>query len=348
MNDATLEDTLRRYLSKFEEMIDPERPARARRVCERAFAFEPLDELPFVRSNGADAASIDTDWPVFPYNDTFVDPTKMLLDQLRAPFIHHQLGDYHPLNIRCNYGTVIMPSVFGVPYRLTESSLPWANHLGSRDEVRALIDRGVPDLRAELGGRCFETAQYYMEMLSPYPKLSETIVIYHPDMQGPFDIAHLIWGPDIFMGLYDCPEMVHDLLALVTETYARYMRDWKALVGEGNVSTTQWNFYMKGGIMIRDDTPVMLRTEHYEAFVKPYDQALLDEFGGCIHFCGRGDAFIASMCESRNLYGIHSSQPDLNDVELLIRSTLGNKIALLGLPEQYVPAEANTGIIVLR
>lgn len=89
-------------------------------------------------------------------------------------------------------------------------------------------------------------------------------------------------------------------------------------------------------------------TEHYEVFVKPYDQALLDEFGGCIHFCGRGDAFIASMCQSDNLYGIRSSQPDWNDVDLLIRSTLDNKIALLGLPEQYMPAEASTGIIVQK
>ena len=348
MNDTALQDTLKRYLSKFEDVIDPERPARARQVCQRAFAFEPLDELPYVYSNGADRETIDADWPTFPYNDTFADPTKMLLDQLYAPFIHHQIDDYHPLNIRCNYGTVIMPSVFGIPYRLTETSLPWADHLDGRDEVRSLIDRGVPDLRAELGGRCFETAQYYMEALSAYPKLGETIVIYHPDMQGPFDIAHLIWGPDIFVGLYDCPEMVHELLALVTETYARYMRAWKELVGEDNLFTTQWNFYMQGGIMIRDDTPVMLRTEHYEEFVKPYDQALLDEFGGCIHFCGRGDAFVASMCESDNLYGIHSSQPDWNDVDLLIRSTLDKDIALLGLPEKYVPAEANTGIIVLR
>lgn len=346
MTDSGLQETLERYLAKFEEILVPEHEARARATCRRAFAFEPLDELPYVYGDGADG--VDTDWPSFPYNDTFSDPTKMLLDQLRTPFIHHQLADYHPLNMRCNYGTVILPSVFGVEYQLTETSLPWANHLGTRDEVRALIDRGSPDLHSGLGGRCFETAQYYLETLSPYPGLSESIAIYHPDLQGPFDAAHLIWGPDILFGVYDCPQMVHELLSLVTETYAAYMREWKALVGEGNVFTTQWSFYMKGGIMLRDDTPVMLRAEHYEEFVKPYDQALLDEFGGCIHFCGRGDAFIASMCESRNLYGIHSSQPDWNDVDLLVRSALDHNIALLGLPEKYVPADANSGIIVLR
>jgi hypothetical protein len=75
---------------------------------------------------------------------------------------------------------------------------------------------------------------------------------------------------------------------------------------------------------------------------------LLDEFGGCIHFCGRGDAFIASMCEGQNLYGINSSQPDWNDMDLFLRSTLGNRIPVLGLPEEYLPDDVTTGVIVLR
>lgn len=345
MDDRELQGTLDRYLSKFERMLDRDRPRESRRRCEHAFAFEPLPELPYVLRDVSGAA--DADWPTFPYNDTFVHPTKMLLDQLHAPFLHHQLRDDHPLNIRCNYGTVIMPSIMGAGYRLTETSLPWTDHLSDRRAVRALIDRGLPDLSSALGGRCFETAAYYREALADYPRLRETLVIYHPDLQGPFDIAHLIWGPDIFYALYDCPDMVRELLSLVTTTYAAWMRAWKTLVGEGNDFTTHWNFYIRGGIMLRDDTSVMLCTEHYETFVRPYDQALLDEFGGCIHFCGRGNAFIASMCQSRNLYGLHSSQPELNDVALLLRSTLPNRIALLGLPVEYLPCDVQTGVIVL-
>ena len=105
---------------------------------------------------------------------------------------------------------------------------------------------------------------------------------------------------------------------------------------------------MQGGVMIRDDTPVMLRTEHYEEFVQPYDQMLLNEFGGCIHFCGRGNAFIAPMCESQHLYGINASQPELNDMDLFLRSTLGNRIPVLGLPEEYLTKDITTGVIVLK
>lgn len=359
MPDAQTEDALHHYMHKFEALLDLERARRARETCHRALCFQPVEELPYVLSDTSAwlptarcaATAPDTDWPSYPYNDTFVDPAKMLLDQLRAPFLHHQLGDYHPLNIRCNYGTVILPSVFGAGYQLTETSLPWAHHLGGRDEVRALIDRGVPDTHHGLGGTCFQTAAYYREVLSAYPRLREAITLYHPDLQGPFDVAHLIWGPDILYALYDCPDLVHALLALVTETYRVWMREWKAFVGEGNEFTTQWNFYIRGGIMLRDDTPVMLSAGHYEEFVKPYDQALLDEFGGCIHFCGRGDAFISSMGECEHLYGIHSSQPDLNDVDLLLRSTVDRGIALLGFPQHYLTATGaghRTGIIVLR
>lgn len=346
MTHENTQALLDRYLARFGRTLDLTRQRQAEETCRRALAFEPVPELPYVLRNGLEAA--DADWPTLAYNDTFGDPAKMLLDQLRAPYLHHQLGDYHPLNIRCNYGTVILPSVFGATYQLTETSLPWAHHLPDRNAVRALVDRGVPDLHSGLGGRCFETAAYYREALSGYSKLSQAIVIYHPDLQGPFDVAHLLWGPDIFYALYDCPDLVHALLSLVTETYRQWMWAWKAFIGEGNEFTTQWNFYMPGGIMLRDDTPVMLSTEHYEAFVKPYDQALLDEFGGCIHFCGRGDAFIESMCHSRHLYAIHSSQPELNDVERLVRSTLARGIALLGLPAEYLPSGCETGVIVLK
>jgi hypothetical protein len=343
------------YLSKFEASVDLAHQQAARRKCQKIFAFEPVKTLPFIwRNGGAEGAAhidspIDTDWPRFPYNDAFYDPSKMLLNQLYAPFIHNQLKDDHPLNIRCNFGTVILPSIFGVGYQLTETSLPWCHHLTSRDAVRRLIANGIPDPHSGLGGRCFETADYYREVLADYPKLAQAVAIYHPDMQGPFDVAHLIWGPDIFVALYDCPELVHELLTLVTETYIVWMKQWKAFIGEGNDFTTHWNFYIKGGIMVRDDTPVMLSLAHYETFVKPYDQQLLDEFGGCIHFCGKADYLVPSMCESRNLYGIHSSQPELNDMRMIKDAAFAQQIALLGVPEAYV-SELNikTGTITLR
>jgi hypothetical protein len=92
----------------------------------------------------------------------------------------------------------------------------------------------------------------------------------------------------------------------------------------------------------------MLSSDHYEEFVKPYDQRLLKESGGCIHFCGRGDQFIASMCASDALNGVHSSQPELNDFGLMWRSTQENCLTLITLPEAMLPPATCKRVILLR
>lgn len=347
VTESQLNGMLEKYLSKFDRMVDLGWQHEVSETCRAVFAFETLPDLPYllypVRSE-----NLDADWPTFPYNDTFFDPAKMLLNELYAPFLHHQLRDFHPLNIRCNYGTAIMPSIFGARYRLMETSKPWPLPVGGREAIRALVDRGIPDSRTGLGGRCFETAQYYRDILADYPNLLAAMSIYHPDVQGPFDVAHVLWGSDIFLALYDCPDLVHALLSLITETYKVWMEEWKAFVGEGNEFTTHWNFHIKGGIMLRDDSSVMLALKHYKEFVKPYDEALLKCFGGGIHYCGRGDQFVASMCQSENMYAIHSSQPHLNDVEAFVEAAVSSGLVVLGLPEKHVPVGLKTGFIVLR
>ncbi|GAH86993.1 unnamed protein product, partial [marine sediment metagenome] len=217
-----MKNLVEKYLSKFEATVDLEHQEKAFSTCRKALNFEEVAELPFVFPEEANVPELD--WPVFLYNDGFSDPAKMLLNQLRIPLIRNQLKDYSPLNIRCNYGTVIMPSIFGTDFKLTENSMPWSFHVKSRDEIHRILEKGIPGFENGLGKKCFETAEYYMEVLSNYPKLKKAIVIYHPDLQGPFDVAHLIWGSDIFLALYDCPELVHKLLEYLLNLVGCVMR----------------------------------------------------------------------------------------------------------------------------
>ena len=60
--------------------------------------------------------------------------------------------------------------------------MPWMHPLNNRDEVRRIIDAGIPDIKAGLGKRCFDTASYYMETFASHPKLEKAISIYHPDL----------------------------------------------------------------------------------------------------------------------------------------------------------------------
>lgn len=334
------------YLEKLEARIDLDWLEEVKAGYRRVFAWESCDELPYIY--GKLPPVEDENWPAFEYNDAFVDREKMLLDQLRPVYLSAQARDYRAPAIRCNYGTVILPSIMGGDWQLTETSLPWAHHLTDRDAIRALIDRGVPDSRSGLGGVCFDTASYYLETLRPYEKLSSAVMVFHPDLQGPFDVAHLLWGPDIFMAMYDCPELVHTLMDLVVETYVGWLSEWKSLVGEGNDWTAHWRSLMRGGAMLRNDTPVMISSEQYREFVKPYDQRVLDVFGGCVHFCGSGKPFLDDMATSEHLYALNMSQPDWNDMDAFWALCQEHRVVVLEMDEAWVPEGMRTGVTVVR
>jgi hypothetical protein len=70
-------------------------------------------------------------------------------------------------------------------------------------------------------------------------------------------------------------------------------------------------------------SPEMCRT-----FVHPYDARLLDRYGGAIHFCGRGDHYMADMVRSKGLSAIDMSQPHLNDMKRILRATVDQGINL--------------------
>lgn len=337
---------LEHYLAKFERLIDPRREERIAERFQHIFCWEDVECLPFCWSDLPPVA--DQDWPDYPYNDTFIDREKMLLSQLCPAFLHYATGDDYPLGIRANYGTVILPSILGARWQLTDNSMPWAHHLEGRDDIRRLIDAGIPASRSGLGAACLDTANYYREVLSAYPGLAGAVRIYHPDLQGPFDVAHLLWGPDIFLALYDCPEMVHELLGLVTQTYIAWLKQWKVALGEENAWTVHWNIWQRGGVMLRDDTAVMLSAKQYREFVQPYDQQVLDVFGGCIHFCGRGDQFVGDMTQSSHLYGLNITQPELNNMTRIWEMCQTRQIVLLDINESYLPPMARTGVSVRR
>jgi len=100
--------------------------------------------------------------------------------------------------------------------------------------------------------------------------------------------------------------------------------------------------------MLRDDTPVMLSRSQYLEFVKPYDQRVLDAFGGCIHYCGRGDQFIEEMGASRNLYGLNISQPELNDMDKVWHVARQHRLVILGLLEAHLPTSVRQGVTLVR
>jgi len=291
------------------------------------------------------------EWPAVSVNEALDDFDAMILQQYGACSSMLAGGSGGIMNIRCNYGSSIMPILFGAEMYIMDeefNTLPTSRPLpGGIDTVRKLIDDGVPNLRTSIAGMVFEMGEIYRQIGERYPKIGKYISIYHPDTQGPLDICEVVIGSGIFYMLYDYLELIKQLLDVITQTYIEYMREWYSLIPSQSEYSAHWGMLHKGSVMLRDDSAMNLSPEMYVEFVRPYDQMILDEFGGgAIHFCGRGDHYIESMSEMDGLYSIAMSQPHLNNMETIYRNTIDKGISLIGFDRGHAEKALESGRIL--
>lgn len=282
------------------------------------------------------------DWPTVRVNQALEDQEAMAIQQFLGVSGPLDAGNGAILNVRSNYGSSLLPSLFGVEMFIMDDkldTLPTSLPLpGGIDGVKAALDRGVPDVHSALGGKTLEMGQRFIEMMQPYPKVREFVHIYHPDTQGPIDACEVICGSQMFYYLYDYPDLMKQFLDLITETYIQFMREWYKIVPPtlGGYSA-HWAMLHKGRITLRNDSLMNLSEEMYVEFVRPMDQRIFDEFGGgIVHYCGRGDHFTRAMSEMNGLYSIHLTQPHLNDMEHIFANTVDKGISVLGFNSDWI------------
>ncbi len=237
--------------------------------------------------------------------------------------------------LRANYGTGIMSSLFGAELFMMPrkaATLPTTRPCNDPEWIRAMVERGMPDLRSALGGKVFAFGEYCAELFARYPKAQKYVVMYHPDLQGALDICELLWGTEIFYSMYDEPELVHAAMELITDTYTAFMKAWQLMFPPETDMNPHWGgLYHRGTILLRSDSAMNLSPELYREFSLPYDKRLLDTFGGgAVHFCGRGDHYITDLCSLNGVFGINMSQPECNDMESIYQATVDRGIPLLG------------------
>ena len=107
----------------------------------------------------------------------------------------------HNLAIRANYGTGILSSVFGAEiFMMPEknNTHPTTKTLGDTDRLHEMVEAGLPDLTCGFGKDVFAFGELCKETFQAYPKIEKYVKVYHPDVQGPLDIAELLWGGDMF------------------------------------------------------------------------------------------------------------------------------------------------------
>ncbi len=343
---------LKRYLEKLEESIDLEWEHKKLVEWKHVLAFEPIEGR-FETGASAGKRVEPGEWPQVRVNEAIHDRERMLLQQLREPYRIACGRLYAVPNIRSNYGTGILPTLFGAEMFWMEDdldTLPTARPLDGDDPIARLLDAGAPDLGAGLGARVFETAEYFQETLAPYPKAREAVWLYHPDLQGPIDVVELLWGSAMFLAFYEAPDRIRAVTELVTETYIRFLTKWleRFPPRDGGEHMAHWGKLFRGQVMLRDDSVVNLSPEMYAEFVKPYDERILAEFGGGgIHFCGKADHCIELMTDSENLTAVNMSQPHLNDVQKVYDATVGKGVVLnCGATDELLAFDLSRGVIL--
>lgn len=289
------------------------------------------------------------EWPEITVNEALEDPDAMALQQLGVCSEALAQGSGSVLNVRANYGSGILPSVFGAPIAVMDPAmrtLPTALPIegGGLAAARGLLRRGAPDLESGYGARVFAATRHVQRAMQPYPLVSRYVLQYHPDLQGPMDVCELLWGSALFLDIVDEPALVHEVLALITDTYTRFLRRWLELVPWRGPYSSHWGWRMRGLLMLRDDSAMNFSPEIYGEFIQPCNQRLLREFGGgCIHFCGRGSHYIARLAGCAGLSGVQLSQPSYNDMETVYRHTLDRGLLLLGLARETAEAALRAG-----
>lgn len=334
-----------RLLEDIEKRIDPDTETDYENQW-RDFLFDKFDGEIFLPERKLTSSHGTTLTPIN-INDAIADYDLMLRSQLNiiSNALASKTGN---LAIRANYGTGILSSVFGAEIFVMDykhNTLPTTRILSGEDEIREILQKGIPDFNVGFGKKVFEFAQFLKDALAPYPKIQKFVRVYHPDLQGPLDICELLWGSEFFYAIYDDPDFVHDFLSLITDTYSAFMKKWFEFFPASDVNPHWQSLYFRGKILIRNDSAMNLSPDLYKEFSLPYDKKLLDTFdGGAVHFCGRGDHYIPILCSLNNLYGINMSQPEYNDMETIYRNTVDKGIKILAFnPERAQKDKVRAG-----
>jgi uroporphyrinogen-III decarboxylase len=154
----------------------------------------------------------------------------------------------------------------------------------------------------------------------------------------------LLFGSDLFLAIMEEPDLVHDALEVVTETYLLFMRAWAEVAPFQPDYNAHWGLLHRGNIVLRDDSAMNLSPDQCREYAHPYDQRLLSELGGgVIHFCGRGDHFIDGMAQLAGVTAFNLSQPEYNDMELIYTATVDRGLPLLGLSRAEAERAAGAG-----
>lgn len=294
-------ELIKRYLDLYKP--DSKRLALARERQKKLFNQEKPDRAPIIFYSPLTPEQEKLPNPDF--HSAFYDLSLMMCQQLRGALgALNSNSDVVP-SIRVNTGTGTALSTVGLEQDIFKDKMPWLkNHL-SKEEIWKLTPNDIT-IKGTME-RVLDYTAVFRECLCE-AGLERDLPIYVADQQGPFDLAHLMRGDDLFIDLYDDSEFVHHLMELSLVMGERVTTWCKEASGEKDSVCHHMNtLYAENlGIRICEDTTVLVSDEMMREFALPYTDRLAKRFGGAwVHYCGRNDALTKACCELPSVKGIN-------------------------------------------
>jgi hypothetical protein len=170
-----------------------------------------------------------------------------------------------------------------------------------------------------------------------------------PDLQGPLDTLELLRGSEVFLDLVEDPEAVDRALERLSTAQIGLARRLARYVSEGQAGgwSHQHGFAIRGHILLRVDTTIMLSPQMYRQQVRPHDERVLGEMGGGgLHSCGKISHLAAEFMSARGCQCLDVGQPHLNDLDRLYALARERRIPRLRL--SVAEAELRSGRVLDR
>ncbi len=327
---------LQNLLEHLGDVLDSDRQAKIEDLHRRALNWEPVDRLPVIVTLPAPR---QLRWAPYPHGEVFESPEKMLFNELVYAFntsiaSRDVLGDDLPCTIRANFGTVVIASMFGARVEQVDDNPPWVRHDGDRDtSLEKVLDHDPLDFSKGWCPRVVQMCQFYENVLSDYPELKRLIKVVLPDLQGPFDNLELVVGSDVFSELYTNQDLICKALEAMATAQIGFARHLEPYVSErSDTFSHQHATMIKGRILIRNDSVILMSPQMYRSVVAPHDERVLRELGsGGVHSCGKTDDHVPAFLELPSIRCLDLGQPELNDVDRLYMQLKRRRIPLTRL-----------------
>jgi hypothetical protein len=233
------------------------------------------------------------------WEEKLTDPLVMLQSKLREIKDHLDMEDDFLPAVRVDFGTGLIASAFGCQIIVPENNLPAV----SSHPLKNIHDIYKIKLPAEDAGmlkKMFEWIETWRE------NLPQWLPVQIPDIQGPFNNAHLVRGNDILTDFYDDPRAVEHLLDLITDYTISIVNKFNRLFQFEKGWFCDWGGgYWKGSARISNCSTDMISPDFYEKYVLPRDNRLLSSVGGGrMHYCGGHSGVLENFCRNPLVTGL--------------------------------------------